>query len=161
MIAAFFATIINSTDPGPSPVLERLYTEFIRISPSLSDAGWGGYASLALGAEGTSLALRFFFISPTTSPTQANDSLAPYFEFAQTLAANSSVENGGALTIVANFTTQVESFYAWESTIFRGEGQGQVGFNAELGSRLLPRDVIEKNYKRVAQILLALPAASF
>lgn len=159
LIASFFATTINSSSTGPSPVLSELFTEFVRVSPTLSDAGWGGYSMLAPGSAGTSLALQFLFIAPNISLSQANDSLNPFFAFASSLAANSSFENGGALQITANLSIPVDSFNTWETQFFRDPGQ--VGTNTELGSRLLPRTVIEKDYKKIAQALLPLPGASY
>lgn len=161
IIATSFATIINSIDASPSPVVEKLFTEFIRVSPSLSDAGWGGFAGISPGAVGTSLALQLYLISPTISPTQANDSLAPFFSFAQSLAANSSVEDGGRLEIVTSDVTTFDSFFTWQSTFFQNTGLGQVGFSGETGSRLFSREVIEKDYKKVAQTLLPLPGAGY
>ena len=159
LIAAFFTSSINSTSTEPSTVLTQLFTEWVRITPALSDAGWGGYSILTPGANSPSVSLQVLLIAPNISWTQANDSLNPFFAFAQSLASNSSIENGGALQIDANLTLPMDSFYCWESKFFRITGQ--VGSNTELGSRLLPRTIIEKDYKKVAQALLPLPGASY
>lgn len=152
VIASFFETSINSTTTGPTPVLEKLFEEFVRVCPAFSDAGWGGYALLTPASEGATLGLQFFFIAPNISSAQANDSLAPFFGFANDLASKSTIENGGALQILANFSLEVDSFYTWATTYLHPGSQ--VGSNTELGSRLIPRDVIEKDYKKVAQAVL-------
>ena len=90
--------------------------------------------------------------------TQANDSLNPFFSFAQSLSLNSSIEHGGVLQIDANTTLPMDSFYTWESRFFRNTTS--IALNGEAGSRLLPRTTIEQDYERVAQALLTLPGPS-
>ena len=85
----------------------------------------------------------------------ANATMLPFFEFANALAANSSTEDA-PLTIDTAITVPYQSFGDWERQFF-ANATGQVGGNTELGSRLLPRDIIESQPEEVAETVLAVP----
>lgn len=134
LIGTFFTANFSS----PS-IAHTVASEFFRIQPALSDAQWGGYATLS------SATLRFFYVAPNSSLADANNLVDPFFSFAQNAT-------GGVST---NFTLPYDSFYTWYQQIF-GSGD-QVGFNVELASRLLSRATIEANYTAVAETLLSIP----
>ena len=51
--AVFTAAVISPASfSTPSPILTRLFTEFVRVTPSLSDGGWSGYSDLVTGLPG-------------------------------------------------------------------------------------------------------------
>lgn len=158
VIAALFSSSINITSNEPSTALTQLVAEWLRITPTHSDAGWGGSSTLIPGSNSPSAAFQVLLIALNMSWTQANDSLNPFFLFAQSLSLNSSIEHGGVLQIDANTTLPMDSFYTWESRFFRNTTS--VALSGEAGSRLLPRTTIEQDYERVAQALLTLPGPS-
>ena len=49
--AEFVATINSTNTTAPSPLLRALFTEFVRITPFISDNGWAGYPSLIFAAD--------------------------------------------------------------------------------------------------------------
>ncbi|KAI0788419.1 hypothetical protein C8Q75DRAFT_799201 [Abortiporus biennis] len=159
--ATFLSTTIISNVTGPSPILTKLFTELVRVTPNLSDSGWGGYTLFYPGTPGTSLALQILYITPNlnVSNSVANSSIQSFYDYAQQLATNSSMETGDLLNITAAVIIELDSFYAWETQYFRSSGQ--VGGNIELGSRLLPRNVIENDYEKVAKMLLPLPGLNY
>ncbi|PSS36768.1 hypothetical protein PHLCEN_2v1399 [Hermanssonia centrifuga] len=165
LIAAFFSTHVNTTVNNasastPSPVLNQLFTEFVRVTPALSDGGWAGYATIVPGPPTNAPSLRFFYIAPDISWEVANATLNLFFAFAQNLSAHSSVENGGALSIDVATSFPVDSFYSLYELIFTNE-TGQVGAPVEIASRLLPRKLIEDDYHKVADTILSLPFPDF
>jgi hypothetical protein len=134
LTAAFF--LANSSNPG---TLAKLGSEFIRVNPNLSDAGWAGYAFLVPGSLATLL------IAPNISSAQANTSIDPFFAFAQNLTSE-GLEIGFAGTV------PFDSYYAWYTTYFT-TGK-QVGGNVEVGSRLFPREILEKEHEKLANLSL-------
>lgn len=120
-------------------IAKEVMTEFIRLSPALADAGWGGYAYF------NSKSLQFFSVAPNISLTEANATISPFFAFASEVAQ-----------VPTALTIPYDTFYTWYTTFF-AVGQA-VGTNAELGSRLLPRTVVEADPARVADAFLAIDA---
>ncbi|EGN97606.1 hypothetical protein SERLA73DRAFT_110899 [Serpula lacrymans var. lacrymans S7.3] len=134
--AVFFEANTTNTD-----VMQTVFTEFTRIHPAISDAGWSGYALISSEAMG------FFYIAPNTSVAQANATFDPFFTFAQNLTSQG--------LIVSNYTVPFDSWYSWYTTLFNTTGQ--VGGNSQISSRLLPRESFENNYEQLAKTLFALP----
>jgi FAD/FMN-containing dehydrogenase len=156
-VAASFTSYINTTNiTASSPVLKTLFTEFVRITPSLSDSGWAGYAEVQPSAPTNAKSLHFFYLIPNVSWAEANATIDPFFNFARSLAANSSVEDGGQLTAVSAETLPPNPFQFYETQIIR-PGAPNVGTNLEIGSRLLPRTLIENDHEKVAETLLEVP----
>jgi hypothetical protein len=129
----FLSNITNTTSA------KTLISEFVRINPSLSDAGWGGYGFFSADA------LLTFMIAPNVSMEQANATWSPFFEFAHKLA-------GEGVTVTGNYTVPFNGFYEWYQQLFNSDGQ--VGVNQELGSRLLSRDILLTDHDKVAQTIL-------
>lgn len=163
LVAAYLLTSINTTDntaAGITPVLKRLFTEFVRVTPALADGGWSGYADTLPSDDTGVQTLRVAYIAMNVSWEAANATMLPLFKFAQELADNSSAEDGGKLTVNLATTVPMTSFAQWETMIFRGK-TGQVGANIELGSWLLPREPLVNKHKEVAETFLTLGYAGY
>jgi FAD/FMN-containing dehydrogenase len=131
--AAFF----NSSATSPT-TMKKLFTEFVRIHPALSDAGFAGYGAIS------NTSLGWFYLAPNVSVSAANKSVEPFFEYAQNLTSE-------GLDVTVAMTTSYESFYAWyQSFIASGDQDGNI---AELASRLVPRDLFEGDYRQLADAL--------
>lgn len=162
VIGGFFMSYINTTNIAtPSPLLKKLFREFVRLTPAMADAGWAGYASLAPVAPTNAQTLQFFYVAPNVSLDAATEVMDPFFSFAQDLVANPSVDDGGSLNITYAAAVPFESFQAWEKLLFRMNASTLVGGNVEIGSRLLPRSLIEDEYEGVAETILQLPYPNF
>jgi hypothetical protein len=133
--------IFFSASSYNNATFRKLCTEFIRIHPDLSDAGFSGYAQTSLHE------LDMLYIAPNVSQAQANQTIDPFFAFAQTLTP-------GGLNITMAFTTPFSSFYSWHKQLYSSDEQ--VGVTIEVASRLIPRDSIEGNYQGVADAILNL-----
>jgi len=139
LTAVFFGA--NSTNNN---TFNTLFTEFVRINPKLSDAGFGGYALM------TRNAMQMFYIALNVTQAQANMTFDPFFAFAQNLTSE-------GLNIAASLTVPYPSFYTWYTSIF-STGQ-QVGSITELASRLISRETIEHNPQGIADAMLAMDGA--
>ncbi|GJE86133.1 FAD-binding domain-containing protein [Phanerochaete sordida] len=157
--AAFFLTSINASTPDalttPSPTLHKLFAELVRLTPALADAGWAGYADILASADTGHPALRVAYIAPADAPA-AVPLMERFYAYARELAESSTLAQG-KLRVATAVVSPLANFGAWETMIFRGkDGQGQVGLNVELGSRLLPRELIKRNHTKVADAVLGL-----
>lgn len=162
VIAGFFLSYINTTNLAtPSPLLKKLFTEFVRLTPALADAGWSGYASLLPGAPTDAPTLQFFYLAADVTLEAANAAMGPFFAFAQNLVANPSVDDGGSLNVTYAATVPFDSFQAWETALFRSNASTLVGVNIEIGSRLLSRSLVEHEHETVAEAILNLPYPNF
>ncbi|KAI0659124.1 FAD-binding domain-containing protein [Cubamyces menziesii] len=159
-VSASLIASINSTQSTLSGSLAEAFTEFVRITPALTDVGWGGYVTYGPGAQG-SLTYELVAIAPNVSWEEANATIAPYFEYVQALAKNSTGSGTAEtqLTVSVAETTSYPSFLAWYMDNI--PATGLVGSNLNLGSWLLPRSLVETDYKRVAETLSTVPGLSF
>jgi hypothetical protein len=128
--------VANSSN---NATINKLLTEFLRIQPDYSDAGFSGYliASPAV--------LEWFYITLNASQEQTNQTVDPFFGFAQNLTSE-------GLEIAAAFTAPFDSFYSWYTTLLSA-GVVQDGNITELATRLIPRGVVESNYKGIADAI--------
>ncbi|TFK57070.1 FAD-binding domain-containing protein [Heliocybe sulcata] len=134
-VAAVFSA--NTTN---SSTMAKMLGEYARMSPALVDQGWGGYGTNSQGS------FQFLHVAPNASLASANDSYASFFDFARSLS-----EDG--LDVQAAYTQSYSTYYEWYQTWFStGEPVGP-GMNILLGSRLLPRVVVEVNYTHVGETL--------
>ena len=133
MVGALLLT--NFTSPA---IAQNVTTEFIKLHPNLSDAGWGGYITLS----------NFSFSAILTAPNVSwADANATFLPFAQYVGD----ATGG---LVQATTIPFPSFYEFYITFFGKSGQ--VGSNAEIASRLLPRSLAETDPAKAAQIMLSI-----
>lgn len=129
---------VDFTASFTSPeIAKTVLTEYVRLHPSLADAGWGGYSFLVADT------LVFFYVAPNISVETATATLDPFFKFTQNATS-------GLASISAS---PFDSFYSWYSS--NSETDGQVGTNVELASRLIPRDIAENDPAKVAEAMLA------
>ncbi|KAH7906448.1 hypothetical protein BJ138DRAFT_630614 [Hygrophoropsis aurantiaca] len=124
--AVFFNATSNSTN-----TMKKLFTEFVRIHPSLSDSNIGGYATAA------NTSLFFFYTLPNSTDAAANASFSSFFEVAHNLT------NEG-LNIEMQYTTTYDTFEQWYKALFSGASGGG-GSIVELASRLLPTALFAKD----------------
>jgi len=118
--AALFT--VNSTNADSS---QKLFTEIIRLTPSLVKQGYGGFGG------GSVDALNFVFLSPNVTEEQTNATFLPLFEFTRSQPGLS----------IFNTTTVFENFLQFFETFYSSDGQ--VGVPNEISSWLLPKDVVE------------------
>ena len=119
-------------------IAQKVVTEYLKIHPSLADAGWGGYTG---NLSPTSLT--FFYVAPNVSLATGNATMLPFINFAQNAT-------GGAFQW---FVAPYDSFYPWYDSLFTTGSQ--VGTSFEMASRLIPRDILEKDSAKVAKTLLS------
>ncbi|KAH7921689.1 FAD-binding domain-containing protein [Leucogyrophana mollusca] len=131
--AALFSA--NATNPT---VMNTLMTELMRIHPALSDAGWSGYGSASNSS------LFFAYMKPNGTVAQLNESFHSFVVFAQNLTSQ-------GLSIVTKPVYE-DTWYEFYSTYLSGGVEN--GGNTMLGSRLIPRETLEKNSKELTNILL-------
>ena len=159
-VSASLIASVSSTQSTLSGSLAEAFTEFVRITPALTDVGWGGYVTYGPGAQG-SLTYELVAIAPNVSWEEANATIVPYFDYVQAFAQNSTGSGTAEtqLTVYVAETTSYPSFLAWYSDNI--PATGLVGSNLNLGSWLLPRSLVETDYKRVAETLSTVPGLSF
>ena len=125
---------VNSTNADST---HKLFTEIIRLTPSLVEQGYGGYGGVSV--EG----LQFAVLSPNVTAEQTNATFFPLFAFAHSLPGL-SVQNSTAV-----FEDWLQLFLPL--TVSGDDG----GFAVELSSWLLPKDVVATNKpEEVARELL-------
>ncbi|KAF8800845.1 FAD-binding domain-containing protein [Phlegmacium glaucopus] len=129
---------IASTFTSPA-IAQNVTTEFIKLHPTISDAGWGGYITLSNTSFSAILA------APNISWADTNMTFLP---FAQYVAD----ATGGLLQAT---TIPFNSFYELYRVLFANM-DGQVGSQVEIASRLLPRILAETDPAKAAQIMLSL-----
>ncbi|EIW57345.1 FAD-binding domain-containing protein [Trametes versicolor FP-101664 SS1] len=156
VIGAFLSVGANTSQP--TAALLAAFTELVSITPSLTDAGWGGYTDIIVPALAGSGAVRFAiaYIVPNVSWVAANATIQPYFDFVNALAANSSGDAAPTAVSYA-FTKQYASFFDW--CTHNIAETGGVGSNLELGSWLLPGTALEGNPQGVAETVLETTAS--
>lgn len=156
VVGVFLIASVNGTQPNAA--LSQSFKELVRVTPQLTDAGWGGY--LVASSANDTLSTIFFGILPNASWGQANGTMNPFLDYVQEVAANSTKTGNAAdvLTVQSALTLPLPSWNDWYALI--GD-TGQVGYNTEVGSWLLPRDVIESNQGEVAQTLLTIPGLNY
>nr|VWO95895.1 N/A [Ganoderma boninense] len=154
VVAFFLAVTANSTRPNAA--LSAAFAEFVRVTPALEAAGWGGYSSVSASPDHGHLSFVAFCIVPNVTFAQGNATVLPFLDYVRGVVANSSASGNpqDVLELEIAFTTQFGSFYEWYDAVFTSGSQ--VGFNVQLGSWLLPTDVIEEKYEDVAQTLLGI-----
>ncbi|EKM61059.1 uncharacterized protein PHACADRAFT_156227 [Phanerochaete carnosa HHB-10118-sp] len=156
----FSASIIASPSNAsatPSPTLGKLFTELVRVTTAWADSGWSGYTEMFSIGPGHHT-IRLVHIAPATAGWAAVPVMERFYSFARQLAANSSVEDGGALHVDLAAITPFPSFGVWERMLFHGETE-MLGANVEIGSRLLPRNLLVNNQTEVADTVLGLDHA--
>ncbi|KAM5530100.1 hypothetical protein V8D89_016241 [Ganoderma adspersum] len=140
----------------PNAALSSAFTEFVRITPALETAGWGGYSFITPTPGDGRLSFTAFCIVPIATVAQANVTVLPFFDYVRAVVANSSASGNpqDVLELGEALTTELGSFYEWYAAVIKSGTQ--VGSNVQLGSWLLPTEVIETTHEDVAQMLLGI-----
>ena len=141
LTAVFFGA--NSTN---NETFSQLLAEFMRIQPSLADAGFSGYASTGPNF------FQWFYIGLNVTQAQANKTVDPFFAFANNLTSE-------GLNVLAALTQPYPSFYSWYTALF-STGR-QVGSNIEIASRLITREVMEQSPQALADIIISMNGATW
>jgi hypothetical protein len=131
------AQVMVATSTNPV-TYAKLITEFIRISPSLSDTGWSGYNSFILPGTFSTLT-----IAPNVTWAQANATWDPFFSFANNLTSE-------GLEITTAFTLPFDSWCAWYKELLP---PFLTGSNYDLASRLFPKDTVLQDWEKIGSTL--------
>jgi hypothetical protein len=115
---------VNSTNADST---HKLFTQIIRVTPSLVKQGYGGYCSGSINE------FQFFVVSPNVTGEQTRTTFLPLFEFAHSLPGL-SVQNG---------TVMLQDWLQFFTDL--AASVPDVGFPVELSSWLLPKDVVATN----------------
>jgi hypothetical protein len=132
------AVFFNATTESANTT-QALFTELLRITPQLSDAGWAGYGGV------TNNSMYFSYIAPNVTATVANASVQSYFQYAANMT--------GVVSQQA-YVVQYPSWYTWYTQLYTNGTQD--GENLLLGSRLLPREVLETKYQELSNSMFPL-----
>ncbi|OSD07957.1 FAD-binding domain-containing protein [Trametes coccinea BRFM310] len=139
-------------------VVATAFAELVRVTPTLTDAGWGGYAGIS--ADGPRLSHTSFALIPNVSWEQANAAIVPYLDRVRGLAHEPSAldeQSEPAMTVTTQ-PASFSSFYSAYNAIL--PDTRAVGQNLELGSWLLPAEAL-KDYKSIAQTLVPIPGFNY
>ena len=136
--------------------VKSAFTELVRVTADLTDAGWGGYVQFY--TAGDTRGFSFNAIIPNVTWEKANQTILPYFDYVKSLA-ESTRDTDDALTVSGGTTTEWPSFWSLYKHLL--PNSGQVGRNLELGSWLLPREALKGDYKHVAEVLMENPGLSY
>ena len=126
----------NLTSPA---IAQNVTTEFIKLHPTISEAGWGGFIDLSNSSFSATLS------ATNISWVDTNTTFLPFVQ--------SVTEATGGL--VQATTTPFGSFFELYQALFANI-EGGVGFPNEIASRLLPRSLAETDTAKVAKIMLSL-----
>jgi FAD/FMN-containing dehydrogenase len=134
----------NSSSSNPD-TMRKIFKEFIRIHPALSDVGFSGYGTIFNNS------LNGIFALSNSSIAKTNQSLNSFFEYAQNLTS----KEGPNLTTTTSFT--FDSFYNFYDDELASANDVE-GTYIEIGSRLVPRKSFENDYERLADLFFELGA---
>ena len=127
----------NFTSPA---IAQNVTTEFIKLHPNISDAGWGGYIQLSNTSFSATL------LAPDISWADTNATFLPFVQYV--------AEATGGLVFAT--TTPFNSFFELYQALIADTVNTLVGFPVELASRLLPRSLAETDPAKAAKIMLSL-----
>ncbi|KAF5374368.1 hypothetical protein D9758_004525 [Tetrapyrgos nigripes] len=123
-ITPLTAAVVAASFSSPA-VKKDILTEYLKLWPGLSDAGWGG--NLALSSTDFNLVL----VAPNVSWADTNATIDPFFDFVRNAQPDAS-----ATTIL------FDGFYSFYQSFFVS-GEQFAGSSGELASRLLPRETFD------------------
>ncbi|CAF1052714.1 unnamed protein product [Didymodactylos carnosus] len=124
-------------------VYSSFITEFIRITPTLADAGWSGYFYLY-----PSRTFLMAYLMPNANVSYAEATLS-------SLLIGRSTNSGLSITGDVFF---MPSFYSYFQALLLNANP--TGTNAIIGSRLIPRSVVDNSPDQFAQTLLKIQPPS-
>ncbi|RPD61129.1 FAD-binding domain-containing protein [Lentinus tigrinus ALCF2SS1-7] len=159
IVAAFLTASANTSTPNAA--LSQAFTEVVRITPQLTDEGWGGYVVFN-NPTSNSTSFAVITVVPAASSesaAQANATMTGYLEYVKALAANSTQSGDPAEAVALEDATTVvfDTWYDWYVKTWSTGLQDGVGDNGNVGSWLIPRDLVESDHEHVAETLLTVP----
>ncbi|KAF5336773.1 hypothetical protein D9758_016398 [Tetrapyrgos nigripes] len=108
-----------------------IITEYLKLWPALSDAGWGAY--LTLGMPGAASNFTLVMVAPNVSSADVNATLTPFLDVVRTAQEDMVIQ----ILPFDGFSSFYQTFFA--------NLDPQEGINEELISRLVPREALEDN----------------
>ncbi|KIL59081.1 hypothetical protein M378DRAFT_15105 [Amanita muscaria Koide BX008] len=133
---------VNFSSPQ---IAQEVVPEYLKIHPSLSDDGWGGYS------RWSNKSLTFTYFGANVSLLDANATMIPFFNHAKALVKNPQdirLEMGA-----------LDSFYELYALAF--DIPSGAGGLLELFSRLMSRSMVKEYPEKVARMTLAVDGLSF
>ncbi|KAF5368069.1 hypothetical protein D9758_004453 [Tetrapyrgos nigripes] len=112
-------------------VRKDILTEYLKLWPALSDAGWGAY--LYLGMPGAAANFSLLLAAPDVPLADVNATLTPFLDFVRTAQEDMVIQ----MLPFDGFASFYQAFFA--------DLDPQEGVNEELISRLIPREAFEDN----------------
>jgi hypothetical protein len=131
----------NGTAPE---VREGIMTEFIRSHTNLSDAGWGGYFWLFPSS------FQGLWLAPNVSQPDMEAALGPFVQHITNIT-------GGQGAALYQALPSYHDLFTTPATPGGPSEGSQVGSNEEIASRLLSRELAQKEPNKIAKILLSVP----
>ncbi|KAF5347664.1 hypothetical protein D9758_014858 [Tetrapyrgos nigripes] len=124
-----------------SAVTKDVLTEYVKLWPGLSDAGWGAY--LYLGMPGAVANFTILFAAPDVSLADANVTLAPFLDFVR--------------NVQEDVVTQMIPFDGFNSfyQAFFGSLDPQEGINEELVTRLVSRETFD-DHEHLVDVMMSM-----
>jgi len=141
LLASETALSINNTN-----ATQNIFAEFIRMTPSLIDLGYGGYINPSRAY------FQMFLASPNVTLAQATETFKPFFDYATSQAQTANFS-------IVNYTISFDSLDSLITQLYQN-ASSSVG-NVEISSLLLPDDVIKSDPESLAERLLDVPVASY
>ncbi|KAF8800857.1 FAD-binding domain-containing protein [Phlegmacium glaucopus] len=126
----------NFTSPA---IAQNVTTEFIKLHPTISDAGWSGYITLS------NTSFSALLIAPNISWADTNTTFLPFAQYAADATGGLSQDT----------TIPYNSFYEFYQAFFVNVVPETAG-RIEFASRLLPRSLAETDPAKAAKIMLSL-----
>ncbi|KAK2460204.1 hypothetical protein APHAL10511_007795 [Amanita phalloides] len=134
---------VNATFSTPE-IAHKVVTEFIKIHPTLSDAGWGGYSGWSNSTFSAN------YLVTNVSVLEANATLSSFINYAK------SVVKEPQHFVAALYP--LDSFYDFYSFLNSPGGSGGL---LELTSRFMSRKKAQDEPEKVAQFTLGVDGLSF
>ncbi|KAK4704257.1 hypothetical protein P7C70_g1940, partial [Phenoliferia sp. Uapishka_3] len=139
-----FSLVSNATDPIGA--WKSLMREWINIQPALSNSGFSGYSYVQ--AKLSSAATPFAYVLPTSANatlTTARASFQPFLDF---------VAQQPDIKFEVDFVQESTWYKLWSGAFTDAlDSLDAVGINLLLGSRLVPRTVVEENGDGLADFI--------
>jgi hypothetical protein len=133
-VGSFF--MASTTQPESR---KKIMTEFIRLNPTLVDQGWGGYNYFMQNS------IISVMLGVNVTVAEANQTWSPFFLYAKNLTSE-------GVNVTLNSIIPYTSFFVWYNQLF-SNSSGQNGGSLEIGSRLIPRSIIENDPERVVDTI--------
>ncbi|KAF5365473.1 hypothetical protein D9758_010844 [Tetrapyrgos nigripes] len=137
-ISPFTATLVLCS-PSSSAVRKDILTEYLKLWPGLSDAGWGAYLGMSTAAN-----FSVTFVAPNVSLADTNATLAPFLDAVRTAQEDAVIQ----IIPFDDFQTFYQAFFGTPDT--------EDGLNTELVTRLIPRETFVDDPEHLIDVMMSL-----